>query len=216
MSENINTREYWENRFSSNDWEDSRGRWQTEQFAREIIKHLKIPFDFSGTILDFGCGLGDAIPIYKKNYPNAQIIGIDISGSAIDKCNDRFGEIADFIQGDIGSIPSVDIIISSNVLEHLTNHIEIAKDLIRKCNSLYIAVPYKEFPLCNEHVNSYDETSFRVIGNTDNKVFPCMGWTQYGLRGLYWNVYVKNIFKYLTKKPVRRRNMQILYSFNCE
>ena len=56
MKKNINTRDYWEHRFSSNDWEDNKGRWQTESFAREQIKHLKITSDFHGEILDFGCG----------------------------------------------------------------------------------------------------------------------------------------------------------------
>ena len=65
--ENINTKEYWEKRFSTGDWEKSKGKTQTEDFAKSQVKYLNISKNFSGTILDFGCGLGDAFPVYKKN-----------------------------------------------------------------------------------------------------------------------------------------------------
>ncbi|MDX8412753.1 MAG: hypothetical protein R8J85_01570 [Mariprofundales bacterium] len=77
MDENINTKAYWDDRFSSGDWEEKRGRWQTESFAKGQIEHLKISSDFKGTILDFGCGLGDAMPIYRQSFPLAKLIGMD-------------------------------------------------------------------------------------------------------------------------------------------
>jgi SAM-dependent methyltransferase len=213
MHENINTKEYWESRFSSNDWEEKRGRWQTESFARGHIEHLNIPSDFKGTILDFGCGLGDAIPVYQEAFPKAKLMGIDISQSAIDKCNNKYGHLALFMQGDYTNTPNVDVIIASNVFEHLSNDREIAKHLFTKCKSLYIIVPYSEHPLHPEHINTYDEYYFQDMGNLDYKIFPCAGWTPYGLRERYYNVYFKNVFRYLLGKPLRRRNMQIIYRF---
>ena len=213
MSVNINTKEYWNQRFSSNDWEEKQGRQQTESFARGQIGHLKIPADFDGTILDFGCGLGDAIPIFRQAFPKAKLIGMDISQSAVDKCNERFGGMATFMQGDYKNTPSVDVIISSNVFEHLSNDREIAKYLLTKCKSLNIIVPYREHPLCSEHVNSYEKKYFSQIGDFDCEVFPCKGWTPFGLRALYYNIYFKNIFRFLLGKPVIRRNMQIIYRF---
>ncbi len=88
--------------------------------------------------------MGDAIPIYKKNFPKAKLIGLDISGEAIKKCRDKFGDIAQFICGDYTSVPEVDIIISSNVFEHLSNDKIIAEYLLNKCKILNIIVPYKE------------------------------------------------------------------------
>jgi SAM-dependent methyltransferase len=213
MSKNINTKEYWEDRFSSRDWEKKHGRWQTESFAKEQMKHLKISSDFSGSLLDFGCGLGDAFPVYKKNFPWAKLIGIDISQSAINKCREKYGKIARFIQGDYNSIPEVDLIIASNVFEHLSDDRNIANCLLSKCKLLFIIVPYKEKPLCSEHINTYDEHYFLALGKYDYSIFPCIGWTQYGIRGLWYNVYFKNIFRLVLGKRLIFRNMQIMFRF---
>ncbi|MEA3467600.1 MAG: class I SAM-dependent methyltransferase [Thermodesulfobacteriota bacterium] len=74
-----------------------RNSWQTESFAKGQVEFLKILSDFVGTLVDFGCGLGDAMPIHKKKFPYAKLIGIDISQSAIDKCLVKYDEIATFI-----------------------------------------------------------------------------------------------------------------------
>ncbi len=213
MRENINTRSYWENRFSSGDWEAKQGRWQTENFARGLIPHLQIRDNFEGTLLDFGCGLGDAMPIYRKHFPKARLVGFDISQSAIDICHKRYGSIALFMQGDPDSVPNVDIIIASNVFEHLTDNREVAKCLFPKCKSLYIMVPYKEQLSFPEHINTYDENYFLEIGKYDYKVFPCVGWSQYGIKGLWYQVYFKNLFRFLLRKPLCHRNMQIVFHF---
>lgn len=213
MSMNINTKEYWEHRFSSNDWERNNGRWQTENFAKGQIMHLKISSNFSGSLLDFGCGLGDAIPIYKQAYPCARLIGIDISQSAIDQSRDKYGDIAEFMQGDHNNVPDVDIIIASNVFEHLSNDRDIAKHLLNKCTSLFIIVPYRELRLCSEHINSYDKHYFSGLGEHKCTIFPCVGWTEYGLHRLWYNIYFKNIFRPLLGKKPASRNMQIMFSF---
>ena len=213
MSVNINTKEYWDDRFSSDDWEKKRGRWQTESFAKGQIKRLNIASDFTGALLDFGCGLGDAMPIYKENFPYAELIGMDISQSAIDKCRDKYNEIATFMQGDHSSTPEVDVIIASNVFEHLSDDRDIAKHLLSKCRYLFIVVPYKEMPLCSEHINSYDEHYFSALGKYNYTIFPCIGWTQYGIRGLWYNVYFKNIFRFFLGKKPCSRAMQIMFRF---
>lgn len=165
---NINTKAYWEERFASGDWEEQHGRLQTRSFAKAQVKYFKIPPSFDGTILDFGCGLGDAIPVYRSAFPNARFIGVDISDSAIDLCRRRYGHIAQFIQGDHTSVPLADIIIASNVFEHLDNDREVAAHLLGKCKDLYIIVPYKEETAPGaEHVNSYDENYFWSVGEYD-------------------------------------------------
>jgi SAM-dependent methyltransferase len=215
MGENPNTRRYWEHRFSTGDWESKGGRSQTESFAKGQIPHLKIPRDFAGAILDFGCGLGDAMPVYRENYPKARLIGVDISESAIDMCRRKYGAIASFIQGESASVPEVDIVIASNVFEHLTDDRGIAKSLLDKCKTLYVIVPYREWPLFSEHVNTYDKNYFSSIGKYECEIFPCAGFSQFGLRGLWYQIYLKNIFRLLLGRPVVRRNMQIIYHFDA-
>ena len=215
MIDNPNTRNYWEQRFSTGDWESKGGRGQTESFARGQIPYLKIGANFDGTLLDFGCGFGDAMPVYKEQYPKAKLIGMDISHSAIEMCRTKYGSIASFIHGDYASVPEVDIVIASNVFEHLTDDRQIAKSLLSKCKSLYVIVPYKECPLFPEHVNTYDENYFSGLGKYDCRVFPCAGWSQYGLRGLWYQVHFRNLFRLLLQKPLCRRNKQNLFHFDA-
>ena len=212
MNQDINTRDYWHRRFESGDWERSGGRRQTEGFAKSQQKYLKIAPDFGGTILDFGCGLGDAIPVYRSAYPKARIIGLDIAESAIRKCRNKYGKIATFIQGDYRDVVSVDIIIASNVLEHLKNDREVVKSLMGKCATLYVVVPYKEWPLCAEHVHSYDEDYFATMGRYDWKVIESEAWGQ-SLWGLWYEVYFLNVFRWLAGNKLHSRRKQIIFRF---
>lgn len=213
---NINTKNYWDNRFKTGDWEAKFGRNQTRKFADSQIRYLEISKDFTGTILDFGCGLGDAFPVYKKAFPKAKLIGLDISEEAVKKCNERYGHLANFICGTHYDVPMVDIIISSNVFEHLSDDKEIAKDLLLKCNQLYIIVPYKEINQYNhkhEHVNFYDEFYFNNLTNLINyKIFISKGWGEAGI-DLYYNIYLKNIARLLLRRKIVKRWKQIMFRF---
>jgi SAM-dependent methyltransferase len=213
MNKNINTRQYWENRFLSGDWVQKSGRNQTRKFALSIVPKLNIDRDFAGTILDFGCGLGDAIPVYRKHFPKAKLLGMDISVSAVEQCREKYGALATFIRGDSRHIPQVDIIISSNVLEHISDDKIIVKEMLNKCSALYIAVPYKEFPMIEEHVNYYDEFYYSDISEYDFRIFNCVGWTPYGPRGLFYNIYLKNIIRRISGEKIHNRNKQILFTF---
>ncbi len=214
MDDNINTRGYWERRFSSGDWEAKRGRWQTQSFARGQIPFIHLGKNFEGTLLDFGCGLGDAMPVYKESYPKANLIGIDISESAIEICKERYGSFAQFRQGDFSCVPEADVIIASNVLEHLDGDRRIASHLLSKCEHLYVITPYEEAaPLSLEHIRTYDENHFRGVGEFSFKVFPCAGWSQFGLNDLWIQVRLKNLARLALGRPVLCRNLQIIFHF---
>ena len=218
MINNINTKSYWDNRFKTGDWESKFGRYQTRKFALSQIKHLEISKDFTGTILDFGCGLGDAFPIYKRFFPKAKLIGLDISEEAVILCNEHYGQLVKFICGTNEDVPMVDIIIASNVFEHLSNDIQIAKDLLLKCSQLYIIVPYNEInhndPM-HEHVNFYNEYYFNdlITNHIKFKIFISKGWGKSGL-DLYYNVYLKNIARLLLRRKIAIRPKQIMFKFS--
>lgn len=209
---NINTRAYWNKRFDSGDWENNGGRNQTQQFAISQVPFLDIPKIQTGTILDFGCGLGDAFPIYRKTFPYAKLIGVDISEKAINKCKEKYGQLGEFIFGDVTVVPSVDIIISSNVFEHLDDDKKIANHLLSKCKKLYIIVPYKEQePLSQEHIRSYDENYFDEFNVESYSVFSCLGWSETGFRDLFYSIYLKNILKFILGINKRRQRKQIIF-----
>ena len=169
--QNINTKEYWETRFLKN-WKRS-GEIQTTEYAKSNVKLLPFTANFEGTILDFGCASGDAIPIYSQSFPKAKLSGIDISETAIDLCKKKYGTIAEFLSGTINNVSNFDIIIASHVMEHISNDRIIVKELLKKCKDLFVFVPFRESPLFIEHVNYYNENYYddlAVIEKRDFKV----------------------------------------------
>jgi hypothetical protein len=154
------------------------------------------------------------MPIYKENFPKATLIGIDISEAAIEICKERFGSFAQFRQGDFRCVPDTDVIITSNVLEHLDDDCEIAAQLLSKCKHLYVITPYKESaPFAAEHIRSYDNRHFESVGEYSYEVFPCTGWSQFGLNDLWVQVRLKNVARFFLRRRLIRRNMQILFHF---
>ena len=148
--------------------------------------------------------------VYSKYFPKAKLLGLDHSESAISLCREKHGEIAEFISGDVNKVPNVDIIIASNVMERISNDESIIAHLLTKCLELYVFVPYKEKPLCSEHVNYYDETSYSRFVPLETKVFFSKGWSQYGIN-LLIDVYLKNLVRPFIGRPLVRRKKQIMF-----
>jgi SAM-dependent methyltransferase len=203
---NINTEEYWNRRFSNNDnnsWRKKKGEKQTIMFANEIAKRLKLPHNFDGTLLDFGCALGDAIPIYARKYPRARIIGVDFSSVSIEICKEKYGNMANFVcigEGGINT-PLADVIVMSNVLEHISNDRDFVENILDKCSNLYIAVPFQENIVAGgEHINSYNECSFEEYG-VDYEVYLCRGIYLIDKLLSFINIEMKNILRPLFGKP---------------
>lgn len=207
---NINTLEYWNRRFGSGDWESKGGFSQTRAFAESQVDKLDLPSNFAGVLCDFGCGAGDAFPVYRQAFPNAKLIGVDFSQEAINLCQTKYSNLAEFYQGGHEVVPDSDVIITSNVLEHIENDQEIVEILLKKCTRLYIIVPYREKHLISEHLRSYDKDSFSKYPVIKTVIFPSRGWSEYGWQK-YVSIYIKNIFRLLLNRPLRRRNMQIMF-----
>ena len=210
MSSNINTRDYWDHRFASGDWEQCGGRRQTTWFAEEQVLMLRLPSSFAGSLLDFGCGLGDALAVYRKRFPSATLIGIDHSEAAVASCREKYSHIADFIAGPCNSIPEVGVIVASAVLEHITDYRATVETLLSRCSELYVFVPYMEHPLCSEHVNRYDEDSFSSFETLETKVYCSRGWSEYG-RALWVGVYLKNVLRLLLGRRLVHRRRMIMF-----
>lgn len=211
---NINTVDYWDTRFGTGDWALKGGHSQTRMFAEAQLPYLHIPSNFTGRICDFGCGAGDAFNVYHQAWPEAKLLGIDFSSAAIQLCAERYGHVAEFVCGDISAVPKVDILICSNVLEHLDDDTGVVEQLIKQCKTLYVIVPYKEHPLSSEHIRSYDDNSFSNFDVARKLIFKSMGWTEFGLRSIA-GIYLENIPRYFKRQPVRRRRLQILFEITA-
>lgn len=207
---NINTLDYWNDRFGSGDWDRKGGFSQTRMFAEAQLPLLQISPATTGTVCDFGCGAGDSIPIYRTAWPDASLMGVDFSSAAIELCRSRYGDIATFICGDASSVPDVETIICSNVFEHLDDDIGIVDALLNKCKTLKIIVPYDEHPLTEEHVRSYSKDAFNQFEVKRVVVFDSDGWTERHPRELL-GLYLGNVARLVTGRKLRNRRRQVLF-----
>lgn len=140
---NKNTRETWEGYFEDG-WEKNRGRRQTQLFAAYFLDTVRLPRS-AQTLLDVGCAMGDALPIFREYYPDLELRGCDISSRAIEEARASFGNIATFHTWGFEDIRgSFDVIYCSGTLEHFENNLDIVRGLLRHCRWLYALVPYME------------------------------------------------------------------------
>jgi trans-aconitate methyltransferase len=149
----INSKEWWINEHNHN-WinEGVNGIEQTKMFA-EIAYGILNPAiklnisTLNGAFVDWGCALGQGCECFLNqiNYRNNnKIYGIDIADTAINKAKDMYSEYQfytdiDYIKADI------DLIYTSNTLEHFHNPTEYIEKLINITNKyLIILVPYMQ------------------------------------------------------------------------
>lgn len=91
-----NSKAYWEGRFKR-DWVSSGGRLQTSLFATGFalnVATLQIDKGVVRSILDFGCGTGDSVPILKMAFPDASITAWDFSRRARAHAKKEYSELA--------------------------------------------------------------------------------------------------------------------------
>ena len=172
--DDLNSKANWDDRFSHNGrWEKNNGRSQTRIFAEGFNRVINMPFDHF-SLLDVGCALGDAIPVFKNKYPHAILSGCDFSATGIERCVKDYGGIASFFASSIENINGKwDAIYCSNVLEHFHNPVQLAQQLLGNCRILYLMLPYKELenrqPLTsasnnqNGHIYSFFMSSFNTL-----------------------------------------------------
>jgi SAM-dependent methyltransferase len=181
----INSREYWEGRFSSNNWSAYNGGKQSEFFVQMAVKFfpgwLTDEINTNGLdICDAGCAEGEGAALLKKFFPRSNVTGVDFSQSAVDKASKNFPDVS-FSCEDIKSLRSdYDVVFTSNVLEHFVNPFEILEKLASHAKKYLIAVvPSKEYNLIGEHFYTFEPGKFPLTVNglklVYEKVIEC-GW----------------------------------------
>lgn len=123
---------------------------------RNYLSILSNYLNFSTDVLDIGCGSG-SIAFYMAKM-GKKVVGIDISSRAIDVCKKtskilglssvtKF-EVVNCL--DFSSQQKFDLIICTEVLEHLEDDEQIIKNfnkILKKGGYLFISVPSKNSPL---------------------------------------------------------------------
>ena len=187
----LNSRDYWERRFSTEEWEEKKGREQTSFFANLIIKN--IPYWFINdinkndlSICDWGCAEGELVNLLSKVFKKSRITGIDISESAIKKAKEHYPE-CEFLSADIEGIGDYDIIISSNTIEHFYDPYDIALKLSNHSRKyLLFLLPFQERERIDEHFFTFEFKSIPFTIKDFNLRFFKELDVRY-LHGTYWS-----------------------------
>jgi len=122
-------------------------RWIINNFYKKIIEELnKIKYS---SILDAGCGEGFTLDRLLKNYIGESLVGIDNSNAAIN-LGRRIFPYLDLRLADIYNLPfknnSKDLVICTEVLEHLRDPQKALKEMIRVSRKyLILSVPNEPF-----------------------------------------------------------------------
>ncbi len=104
------------------------------------------------TVLDVGCGNGTVALDIASQKPKSKIIGVDINSNNIETANNLKKQFSvkniTFIFGDINSQKNLkcDVVILSNILEHISSRSEFIKNIIKisSAKKILIRVPLFE------------------------------------------------------------------------
>src|SRR5262249_23211552 len=119
----VNSRAYWDRRFDQ-DWEARGGPGQSRFFASILLSWLpaQVRADIVAgrlSICDWGCAEGDGTALIAATFADRAVTGIDLSQIAIERAAAKYPTLG-FGVGDIDAVlEGYDVIITSNVLEHL-------------------------------------------------------------------------------------------------
>lgn len=172
MSDEINSKEYWDDRFQK-DWEIKNGRQQTEVFYNLLIKNIpnfvkEFIRNNSDTINDVGCALGEGTVLLQKIFKNNSLIGTDFSETAIKNAKKNFKDIQFEVQNVLTSKKKYDVIIASNIIEHFPKPFDVLQKVLDNSKQIAIVmIPFQEDKnnMEKEHSQSFDFEDFRLFTN---------------------------------------------------
>lgn len=192
----INSKEYWDNRFKSNDWILAGGDNQNKYFYNVMLE--LIPNNIkeeiqnnSMSICDFGCAEGNGLEIFSKVFVNSEITGVDISEHALINARKKYIDINFTTKID----KEYDLIISSNTLEHFNEPYQILDELFHFSKKYVILLlPFREYQRIDEHLYTFDFNNI-IIERNKFKLFY-INWIN--SNKIYWDgqqiilIYMKN------------------------
>lgn len=102
--------------------------------AQQVLETLSFVQIQPQSILDYGCGVGAWLGLLSSTFPHAQIYGVDVSKTAIDKAKSRFpGHHFHTLDGLRAPFEDAqfDLVFSYHVLEHVDDIDLSVKDIAR-------------------------------------------------------------------------------------
>ena len=196
----------------------------------------KYSLNESGTMLDVGCGEGRHIFGIMQNYPEMKCIGLDMDDDSLVKAEEGYEFFesisnagAEFLKGSAYSLPfqnnSLDLIVCSEVLEHLHHYNDAVKEIhrvLKPGGKFYASVPaswpekicwalskdYQNQPgghlrIFNQSklVSEISDAGFKFLSSDRFHSIHAPYWW---IRCLFWNTQDSNIIVKLYKKILER------------
>jgi cyclopropane fatty-acyl-phospholipid synthase-like methyltransferase len=108
-------------------WHEEDSPWKASQI-RKIIEDNKVPHK---RICEVGCGAGSILTNLEQDFPDAELMGYEISPYAYSKAKARETERTKFYLGDVTKAEKTDfdITLIIDVIEHVEDYINFLKDL---------------------------------------------------------------------------------------
>lgn len=104
-------------------------------------------------ILDFGCGVGNSLPYFRRHFPRSKLTGLDVSQRSLEVARQRFPGIGDLMQFEgNGSLPlpslSFDVIFAACVFHHIpaNEHLSLFQEWLRILKPGGIAFVFEHNP----------------------------------------------------------------------
>lgn len=120
--------------------------------VNDLANHVRASKKTVGSILDFGCGVGNSLPYFRQNFPTSLLMGADVSQNSLKIAEQRFPDIAKLHHIRDDSLASLeqkfDIIFSACVFHHIPHeeHLRWLKALRDVANPGALLVIFEHNP----------------------------------------------------------------------
>lgn len=102
--------------------------------TQQVVEMLESMPISPNKLLDYGCGVGGWIPVLARVFPKAEIHGVEISSTALEKAQIKFPRFHfHHLENNSAPLPdeSFDMVFSYHVLEHVDDFRFSVKDIAR-------------------------------------------------------------------------------------
>ena len=138
-------------------------------------------------VLDFGSGIGNSLPYFRMHFPQARLLGADVSRRSIEIAQTRFPGIAEYALIENDNLPladdSFDLAFAACVFHHIdrSEHGHWLNELHRTTRRggrliLFEHNPYNPFTLAAVRKCSFDQNAVLIAPRILAKAVTAAGW----------------------------------------
>lgn len=154
----------------SEEWFREHDHWRGRRGPYKKVLRQFVGYE-PKSVMDVGCALGDGLIVASERWPEAHLVGTDVSEVALRKCRERIpgGEFFNWNMNRpqwpiMGRIPPVDLVMCFHTLEHLSGWDSVNLSVRWMCGfanrQVIVAVPYELTIPAADHNVIFREGSF--------------------------------------------------------